>query len=338
LRHDFYTLLGTFSCLAVGFSAAGSTLSFAKSAQVQSAEAPQTNPPAAAQAAQDAHTRQAVLTAPRTLGALVVGQAPEGIIAVDLDGVGLALNENRQFAFGLPREAAEVVVLTLKHADGQETRQFLSVEGRPFGRQDIVGLPPATITLPPDLLARREEERARITAARQTRHALEAWAKPFIWPTYGRLTSPYGVARTRNGQPGQPHWGVDIANAVGTPIVAPADGVVTLAEPDLLLEGGVIILDHGNGVFTDYQHLSALTVTVGTAVVQGQQIGLMGNTGRSTAAHLHWGLTWRANPETPLVRLDPSLLPGLGALPKEALPAGALPAGALPAEALPAAQ
>jgi murein DD-endopeptidase MepM/ murein hydrolase activator NlpD len=262
-----------------------------------------TDPASNATAPTSAQDRQAVLTGPLTMGALVLGQAPPGTIAVDLDGTALALSVTGQFAFGLPREAAEVGVLTLKHGDGTQTQQFLYVEGRRFGRQDVVGLPPATVTLPPELAARRLDERARIDAARKT--------------TNGRQTGVYGTERTRNGQLGNPHWGIDIANVVGTPIVAPADGIVTLAEPDLLLEGGVIILDHGNGVFTDYQHLSALAVRAGDLVAQGQHIGSMGNTGRSSGPHLHWGLAWRANPQAPLIRLDPALLAGLGPLKTE---------------------
>jgi murein DD-endopeptidase MepM/ murein hydrolase activator NlpD len=98
-----------------------------------------------------------------------------------------------------------------------------------------------------------------------------------------------------------PHFGVDIAAPAGTPIHAPADGIVSLAEPDFYLTGGTTLLDHGHGVSTTYIHQSALKVKAGDAVKRGDLIGLVGMKGRATGPHLHWGMNWFQ------VRLDPSL-------------------------------
>jgi murein DD-endopeptidase MepM/ murein hydrolase activator NlpD len=242
---------------------------------------------------------------------LVIGQAPASAVSVALDGQAVPLGPDRRFPLGFGREAPASATLTVTHADGRVTSQTITVQARTFNIQRVDGLPPRTVVLPPELKPRRDEELRRIGQARLTQSAQPAWAGRFVWPAQGRITGVYGSQRIRNGVPGSPHWGVDVANATGTPILAPADGVVTLAEPDLLLEGGLIILDHGQGVFTDYMHLSAVNVKVGDVVKQGQRIGALGSTGRSTGPHLHWGLAWRATAQAPLLRLDPTLILGL---------------------------
>lgn len=105
-----------------------------------------------------------------------------------------------------------------------------------------------------------------------------------------------------NGQPRWPHYGLDIAGEVGTPVKAPAGGVVRLAEKDFLLEGGIIIIDHGFGVNSTFLHLSEVTVNVGQRVEQSDNIGAIGMTGRATGPHLDWRINWGS------VRLDPALV------------------------------
>ncbi len=129
------------------------------------------------------------------------------------------------------------------------------------------------------------------------------WLGGFIVPVEGRRSGVYGSARILNGDESRPrvHWGIDIAapegtapaDFVGAPIVAPAAGTVTLADPDLFFEGGTIFLDHGDGLVSVFMHLSAVDVEAGQFVEQGEQIGAVGNTGRSTGPHLHWGLKYR---------------------------------------------
>ncbi|UUV25168.1 MULTISPECIES: murein hydrolase activator EnvC [Lysinibacillus] len=110
----------------------------------------------------------------------------------------------------------------------------------------------------------------------------------WIKPTNGRLTSPYGWRNLGAGP--EFHYGVDLANATGTPIWAAADGVVSYAAP-LSSYGNVVIVTHsidGQIYTTVYAHLSAFNVSVGQEVTQGQQIAAMGSTGRSTGPHLHF--------------------------------------------------
>ena len=119
----------------------------------------------------------------------------------------------------------------------------------------------------------------------------------------GRISGRFGSGRVYNGRPGGGHSGMDIAAADGTPVLAPAAGVVTLAD-DLYITGGTVLLDHGHGVSSNFLHLSRIDVAVGDTVEQGQPIGRVGATGRATGPHLHWGMNWFD------VRVDPALVLG----------------------------
>jgi murein DD-endopeptidase MepM/ murein hydrolase activator NlpD len=127
-----------------------------------------------------------------------------------------------------------------------------------------------------------------------------AFAQPFDWPAKGIVSGTFGSQRIDNGKPMAPHFGVDIAAPEGRPIHAPADGIVSLAEPDFYLTGGTMLLDHGHGVSTTYIHQSALKIKAGDAVKRGDLIGLVGMKGRATGPHLHWAMNWFQ------IRLDPS--------------------------------
>jgi murein DD-endopeptidase MepM/ murein hydrolase activator NlpD len=110
---------------------------------------------------------------------------------------------------------------------------------------------------------------------------------PSIAPTKGWITSDFGYRLSPFTQKRELHRGIDIAGRVGTPIVAPADGVVRYTGPDRAL-GQSVILRHGYGVETLFGHLSEVTVKPGERVARNAQIGLMGSTGRSTGPHLHY--------------------------------------------------
>ena len=102
--------------------------------------------------------------------------------------------------------------------------------------------------------------------------------------------------------PRRPHYGIDIAAPAGTPVKAPAAGRVSLASPDMYFEGGLIFVDHGLGVTSVFMHLETLAVMVGDKVSQGDIIGTVGSTGRSTGPHLDWRMYWTDR------RIDPALL------------------------------
>src|SRR3546814_10677425 len=85
----------------------------------------------------------------------------------------------------------------------------------------------------------------------------------FVWPAEGPISGVYGSQRILNGEPRQPHYAVDIAGPVGMPVKAPADGVVTLADPDMYSSGATPIIDHGYGFSSTFLHLDRIAVSVG---------------------------------------------------------------------------
>ena len=118
-------------------------------------------------------------------------------------------------------------------------------------------------------------------------------------PVNGIISGVYGSQRILNGIPKWPHYGIDIAAKKGTKIKSAGSGVVTMAEPDLYYTGGTIIMDHGHGISTIYSHLNDLYVKIGDEVSQGEIIGTVGSTGRSTGPHLDFRINWFQT------RLDP---------------------------------
>lgn len=132
----------------------------------------------------------------------------------------------------------------------------------------------------------RENARAR-EVGRRSHDSPALWTKPFLKPRSSRITSVFGSGRVFNGAVTSRHLGVDYAGAVGEPILAANRGVVALVD-SFFLAGNVVYIDHGAGVVTGYFHMSKQLVAVGDTVERGQQIGLVGKTGRVTGPHLHW--------------------------------------------------
>jgi murein DD-endopeptidase MepM/ murein hydrolase activator NlpD len=130
-----------------------------------------------------------------------------------------------------------------------------------------------------------------VSALRKTVSDTRHWDEPFEKPVPGCLTSPFGVQRLYNGKPsGSYHSGIDQRGAEGTPIVATAGGTVKIARM-FNIHGGTVGIDHGQGVTSAYLHMSKFAVTEGAVVRKGDVIGYVGTTGRSTAPHLHWGIS-----------------------------------------------
>ncbi len=162
---------------------------------------------------------------------------------------------------------------------------------RDWDIQRITGLPPAQVTPDAAALERIRRERERLAAARAADTAMEHFAEGFVWPARGRISGVFGSQRVLNGEPRQPHYGLDIAGPVGTPLAAMAAGRVTLAA-EFHFFGKLVVLDHGHGINTLYAHLSDIFVAEGEQVARGQRIAAMGATGRVTGPHLHLSLSW----------------------------------------------
>lgn len=234
-------------------------------------------------------------------GSLVVGRAPPGSV-VEFDGRRLRVGDDGHFVFGVARDAEGRLPVRIVRPQGTPLTLQLAVEPRDWPVERVNGVPPATVAPAPAIAARIRAEQARVAAARTRDDPRDDYLQAFIRPVQGRISGRFGNQRVYNGSAGAPHSGMDIAAPKGTPVLAPAAGIVTFADPDLYLTGGTVVLDHGRGVSSNFLHLSRIDVRVGDRVAQGETIGAVGATGRATGPHLHWGMNWFD------VRVDPLLV------------------------------
>lgn len=141
--------------------------------------------------------------------------------------------------------------------------------------------------------------------------ALASWSEPettigrFQRPAPGPFSSPFGLRRFFNDQPRKPHSGLDIAAAKGTPIRAPAPGVI-LDAGDYFFNGRNLILDHGRGLISMYSHMERIDVNIGDRISTGDLLGTVGNSGRVTGPHLHWTVSLNNARVDPLLFLEPA--------------------------------
>lgn len=238
-----------------------------------------------------------------TQGGFVRGQVPTGTTSVTLGERRVAVAEDGMFFAAFDRDSPASVTLTAMLENGETVREELTLSQRTWQRQNLniarrPGGPSASF------MARRQPQIDAINAARAKQTGAQGWRQDFIWPVKGRISSPFGVQRFYRGEKAGYHRGIDIAPGNGVPFVAPADGVVVLAGTDYIFEGGLIIIDHGAGLNSAFLHASRIVVKVGDEVRQGQHIGNVGSTGRSTGPHLDWGLWWNG------ARFDGRLLAG----------------------------
>jgi murein DD-endopeptidase MepM/ murein hydrolase activator NlpD len=234
-------------------------------------------------------------------GGLVTGKAPPGS-HVTFEGRAMRVTRDGVFLIGFGRDAGPQARLEVKLPDGRLDRRTLAVTSRTYDIQRIDGLPQRQVSPSPDDLARIREDQVAVAQARGRDTAEPYFRHGFIWPAIGPISGVYGSQRILNGEPRQPHYGVDVAAPEGTPIVAAAPGIVSLAHPDMFFTGKTVAIDHGHGLNTVYSHLATIAVADGEQVAQGQVIGTLGGTGRVTAPHLDW----RVNLFD--IRLDPALL------------------------------
>lgn len=234
-------------------------------------------------------------------GGFAVGQVEPGA-TVMLGNEPVMVGADGTFVIGFGRDQGPEAQLTITHAGSKTEQQVLGIAPRTYEIQRIDKLDQNMVTPDPKTEARIKADQALVSQSRATPSDRRDFLTTFIWPSTGPISGVYGSQRILNGVPKAPHFGTDIAAPAGSPIVAPADGVVRLAETDLYLTGGTVILDHGFGIYSSYLHMSRLDVKVGQTVKQGETIGAVGKTGRATGPHLHWGLNWNNT------RLDPALL------------------------------
>lgn len=239
-------------------------------------------------------------------GELLMARLPAGSHDLRLDGQPLHLDADGRFMLGVDRDFAGTKRLEWVTKDGRSAHRQLVVTAREW---DIDRLParlmtPADPNAPRNLEweAKREAEVAQVKAARAEVSPWPFWRAAWAWPATGRISTHFGSQRIYGEVPASYHGGMDIAAPTGTPVTSPVPGVVRLAAGPFSLEGNLVIIDHGRGLYSVMMHLSRIDVKAGDIVAQGQKIGAIGSTGRSTGPHLHWGLTWNG------IKVDPEKL------------------------------
>ncbi len=232
-------------------------------------------------------------------GHFILGKTEPGSNIV-IDNKEVNVSNEGYFAFGLGRDRKNDVTI-IKYFNGQNQKIIKKVLKREYKIQRIDGLPKKKVTPPEEVYERIKNENKLIGKARSINSSLAFFKEKFILPLDNAIiTGVYGSQRILNGKPRWPHYGIDFAGDLGTPIKAMASGTVTLAEKDLYFTGATLIFDHGHGISTLYMHMDEIFVEKDDIVKQGDIIGTIGSSGRSTGPHLDIRLNWFD------VRLDPA--------------------------------
>jgi murein DD-endopeptidase MepM/ murein hydrolase activator NlpD len=237
-------------------------------------------------------------------GGLLAGIVRPASATLALDGAEVSVASDGGFIVAFDRDAPPAARLVATGTRGSVEREIAVAPGN--WRIENVNAPfRGSAANDAEFERRRAAETAQINAARRIPVTSDGWRQQFTWPVRGRLSGYFGAQRVYRGQPGSYHSGTDIAAGTGTPFYAPADGVVILAaDAPFTLEGNLLMVGHGMGLSSAFLHTSRIDVRVGDVVRQGQQLGLVGATGRVSGPHMHWGMRWGS------ARIDPSLLAG----------------------------
>lgn len=297
------------------FAAGIAVLLLVACAAAEAPAEPENASPVAAAPVAETHPRHEQAPDPRPLSISCAGALTQGGVALCrvTPGAEVRINdevvgrgdENGWAVIGFNREAPASVRVEVREGNSSVSND-LAIEPRQFDVQRVDGLPQQTVTpTDPAVLERIQREAALKQTAFASEARLEGFLDGFILPVEGGVvTGRWGNQRILNGVPSTPHFGYDIAVPEGTPIRAPAGGVVTLAENDMHYEGGLVFIDHGQGLITMYLHMSRVDVRVGDVVTQGQTLGAVGARGRATGPHLCWRMRWRGRQLDPSIAVD----------------------------------
>ncbi len=224
-------------------------------------------------------------------GDLILGKV-EPPASVFVNGEQHLVSSEGYFVVGVPRlERKDLSVFATNGKE--EVSKTIRTLAYKWGVQRIDGLSDRHVTPPPEAMKQIEKDNQRVLDIRQA----EAHPAPlfledgFVSPVNGPISSIFGDQRILNGQPRSPHRGVDFAAPKGTPVYSPTNGIVRLVAKEMYLMGNTLMLDHGLGVQSIFIHLASILVREGDPIEQGKIVGLVGETGRASAPHLHWGIS-----------------------------------------------
>jgi murein DD-endopeptidase MepM/ murein hydrolase activator NlpD len=275
---------------------AGSVAALVAAAIIANAAAPsKANTPATKAVARTSDSTRSSSKLPRELrvpggvALIAVGKANEPRPAVTRDGANVWVVQRSGdwvAVVGIPLAATVGEhTIDVTHDNKTSTRSY-TVNAKKYPVQKLK-LDRAMVEPPPEVIARIERESEHLKTVRSRWRDTDTVNAAFVLPAKGPLSSRFGLQRVLNGKPRSPHAGLDVAAPTGTPIHAPSDGIV-IDTGNYYYCGNTVFIDHGHGLITLYCHLSEVVAKVGDPVKQGDRIGLIGSTGRSTGPHLHW--------------------------------------------------
>jgi murein DD-endopeptidase MepM/ murein hydrolase activator NlpD len=221
----------------------------------------------------------------------------------------------RRIHFYPSKDSFKAVLGIDLHTEPGKYTLSLSTKGKTLSRTVSVKkkhYPVQKLTLPKDMVELSPEDEARVEREQKQVAALwpnetdRIWNGNFMNPRTGEISTRFGLRRIINGIAKNPHSGVDVAADEGQEVYAPNSGVAVLVD-DHFFSGHSLILDHGKGIYTMFFHLSRILVAQGQQVNKGEVIALVGSTGRSTGAHLHWGVRMQGARVDPLELLKLNL-------------------------------
>lgn len=224
-------------------------------------------------------------------GGLAVGSAPVGS-TITYNGHSVPTTYVGRFVVGFARDAAKSETISITLPDGTKEVRTIDIKPRTWEVEKVGGLPKKLVKPDRKTEAKIKADNELMIAVRARTETVPFFETGFIMPANGKISGVYGSQRILNGEPRDPHAGLDIAAPIGTPVRASADGIVSLAKADMVLTGQTVVIEHGFGLDSVYIHMSAIKVKEGQMVRQGEVIGEVGKTGRANAPHLHFGITW----------------------------------------------
>jgi len=212
-----------------------------------------------------------------------------------------------QAVIGIPLSAAPGRHSVRVQPGGSKDRTLtFTVSAKQYEEQHL-NVPPRMVNPSPEDQKRIARELKLSSDTYRTFNSATDIPTRFILPVEGRYSSPFGLRRFFNGEPRNPHSGIDLAAPIGTPIRAPAAGRV-IATGDFYYNGQTVFLDHGQGLITMYCHMDSIAVNTGQVIETGHTLGTVGATGRVTGPHLHWSVSLNDARVDPLLFLAPEIV------------------------------
>ena len=235
-------------------------------------------------------------------GIIIVNASPGS--TVKLNGESIMISDKGVFLVGFERKPQPTQILEIYDENLLVEKITLNVKTRSYEIQRINGIKKEKVDPPQSVIDRIYMERNSVKESRKKSNLITStyYNNGFVLPAKGPISGVYGSQRILNGKPRSPHYGIDIALPKGHEVVSSMDGIVVFSNNDLYYSGGTIIIAHGQGLTTSYLHLSEILVSVNNIVRRGELIGKVGETGRATGPHLHWGAELKGK------RIDPKYL------------------------------